>query len=57
VSAGLLAADPSGGVTAFFRTPADIAPPVAVAVTLEPAGGVPAPTGEMYLVGSPRPAI
>jgi anti-sigma-K factor RskA len=57
VSAGLLAADPSGGVTAFFRTPADIAQPVAVAVTLEPAGGVPAPTGEMYLVGSPRPAI
>jgi hypothetical protein len=57
VSAGLLAADPSGGVTAFFRTPADIDPPTAVAVTLEPAGGVPAPTGEMYLVGTPRPAI
>jgi anti-sigma-K factor RskA len=57
VSAGLLAADPSGGITAFFRTPADIAAPTAVAVTLEPAGGVPAPTGEMYLVGTPRPAL
>ncbi len=57
VSAGLLEADPSGGITAFFRTPVDIAPPTAVAVTLEPAGGVPAPTGEMYLVGTPHPAI
>ena len=28
---------------------------VAVAVTLEPAGGVPAPTGERYLVGTPAP--
>jgi hypothetical protein len=26
---------------------------VAVAVTLEPAGGVPAPTGERYLIGTP----
>jgi hypothetical protein len=34
-------------------TPPDIAPPVAVAVTLEPSGGVPAPTGEKYLVGMP----
>jgi hypothetical protein len=24
-----------------------------VAVTIEPAGGVPAPTGAMYLVGKP----
>jgi anti-sigma-K factor RskA len=53
VSAGLLAPDPSGDATAFFQTPSDIAAPVAVAVTLEPAGGVPAPTGEMYLVGKP----
>jgi anti-sigma-K factor RskA len=29
--------------------------PVAVAVTLEPAGGVPAPTGERYLIGTPSP--
>ena len=53
VSAGLLTPDASGRATVFFDTPADIAPPVAVAVTLEPAGGVPAPTGDMYLVGRP----
>jgi anti-sigma-K factor RskA len=53
VSAGLLTPDPSGVGTHYYMTPADIAPPVAVAVTLEPAGGVPAPTGERYLVGMP----
>ncbi len=53
ISAGLLTADPSGGGTQYYMTPVDIAPPLAVAVTLEPAGGVPAPTGERYLVGMP----
>ncbi|HTI36416.1 MAG TPA: anti-sigma factor [Vicinamibacterales bacterium] len=53
VSAGFLQLDASGRASAYFSTPADIAPPVAVAVTLEPAGGVPAPTGERYLVGKP----
>jgi anti-sigma-K factor RskA len=53
VSAGLLAPDPTGGDTEYYMTPPDIASPVAVAVTLEPAGGVPAPTGERYLVGMP----
>jgi anti-sigma-K factor RskA len=53
VSAGLLTPDASGRAAAFFRTPPDIAPPVAIAVTLEPAGGVTAPTGERYLVGMP----
>jgi len=53
ISAGLLTPGPSGGGTQYYMTPADIAPPVAVAVTLEPAGGVPAPTGERYLVGMP----
>jgi len=51
ISAGLLAPDQQGSVTAFFSTPPDIPAPVALAVTLEPAGGVPAPTGEKYLVG------
>lgn len=51
ISAGLLPPQPTGDAAAIFQTPADIAPPVAVAVTLEPAGGVPQPTGEMYLVG------
>jgi len=53
ISAGLLTPDPSGVGTQYYMTPADIAPPVAVAVTLEPAGGVPAPTGERFLVGMP----
>ena len=53
VSAGLLLPDPSGGATVFFETPADIPPPMAIAVTLEPAGGMPAPTGDKYLVGNP----
>jgi anti-sigma-K factor RskA len=53
ISAGLLTPDSSGLGTQYYVTPPDIAPPVAVAVTLEPAGGVPAPTGERYLVGMP----
>ncbi len=57
VSAGLLAPDASGRATAVFQTPIDIAPPVAVAVTLEPAGGVPAPTGEKFLVGTPSAGL
>jgi anti-sigma-K factor RskA len=55
VSAGLLTPDASGGGSVYFETPADILPPVAVAVTLEPAGGVPAPTGARYLIGTPTP--
>ena len=53
ISAGLLTPDPAGTGQTFFSTPADIPPPAAVAVTIEPAGGVPAPTGDMYLVGKP----
>jgi anti-sigma-K factor RskA len=55
ISAGLLTPDASGSGSAYFETAPDIPPPVAVAVTLEPAGGVPAPTGERYLVGTPTP--
>ena len=54
VSAGLLTPDAGGRAEAFFSTPPDIAPPTAVAVTLEPAGGVPAPTSDRYyLLGTP----
>jgi hypothetical protein len=49
----VLTPNSSGLGTAYYMTSPDIAPPVAVAVTLEPAGGVPAPTGERYLVGMP----
>ena len=53
VSAGLLMPDPAGGGSTFFSTSPDIPPPTGVAVTLEPAGGLPAPTGQFYLVGTP----
>jgi anti-sigma-K factor RskA len=52
ISAGLVRPDPNGAVTAFFATPTDIPPPTAMAVTIEPEGGVPAPTGDRYLVGA-----
>jgi hypothetical protein len=51
VSAGLLRAGERGDVHAVFAAPRDVARVAAVAVTLEPEGGVPAPTGEKYLVG------
>ena len=51
ISAGMLTLDASGRVHARFDMPSDIPRPVAIAVTLEPAGGVPAPTGDKDLVG------
>jgi anti-sigma-K factor RskA len=51
VSAGLIAPDNNGQVRTVLNTPADLPDPVALAVTLEPEGGVPAPTGDKYLVG------
>jgi anti-sigma-K factor RskA len=51
VSAGLVAPDETGRGVAIFRTPVDVAGPVTVAVTIEPEGGVPAPTGDFYLTG------
>ena len=51
ISAGLLKPDAAGAVNVIFDTPADIPTPVAMAVTIEPDGGVPAPTGDKYLVG------
>lgn len=52
VSAGLLSPDASGSLTTTLATPADVAAPSALAVTIEPAGGVTSPTGAMYLVGA-----
>jgi anti-sigma factor RsiW len=51
LSAGLLKPGVRGDVHAVFTTPRDVARVAAVAVTIEPDGGVPAPTGEKYLVG------
>lgn len=53
ISAGLLVPDPAGAGQTYFNTPPDIPPPAALAVSIEPAGGVPAPTGAIYLVGKP----
>jgi anti-sigma-K factor RskA len=44
--------DASGGVTTMFATPATLPAPTAMAISIEPDGGVPAPTGQLYLVGS-----
>lgn len=51
ISAGVLEPQADGSVTVRFDTPPDLPTPVAMAVTLEPAGGVAAPTGAKYLVG------
>ena len=53
ISAGLLTPDQGGAGQTYFNTPPDIPPPAAVAVSIEPAGGVPAPTGAIYLAGKP----
>lgn len=52
-SVGVFEPDASGGVRLVIKTPENIPNPTAVAVTIEPAGGVPAPTGDKYLVGTP----
>jgi anti-sigma-K factor RskA len=52
ISVGLLRPDAGGRATARFDTAADLPQPVAMAVTIEPDGGVPAPTGDKYLVGA-----
>jgi anti-sigma-K factor RskA len=51
MSAGMLKSDVNGRLSTTIKTPVDMAQPVAMAVTLEPQGGVAAPTGEKYLVG------
>ncbi len=51
VSAGLLKPDASGHASLFFPMPAGLSA-AALAVTVEPAGGVPAPTGARVLLGA-----
>ncbi|MGE3841163.1 MAG: anti-sigma factor [Vicinamibacterales bacterium] len=51
VSAGLIPLPASGTSTVLLPSPAGAGVPVAFAVTIEPAGGVPAPTGERVLLG------
>ncbi|MEN8183073.1 MAG: anti-sigma factor [Myxococcota bacterium] len=52
VSAGVFDVSPEGGTSYDAQEVDDLAPGVGVAVTIEPEGGVPAPTGPMVLVGS-----
>lgn len=52
ISAGLLKPDANGRVSATFETPPDLPTPLAMAVTDEPEGGVPSPTGQKYLVST-----
>jgi anti-sigma-K factor RskA len=53
VSAGLLQPDADGRTLLRIDLPPDLTMPVALGVTIEPAGGLTAPTGEMYLMGQP----
>jgi anti-sigma-K factor RskA len=53
ISVGLLSPDPDGRSADVIPGPRDVREGSTFAVTLEPAGGVPAPTGPMYLRGSP----
>jgi anti-sigma-K factor RskA len=48
----LFKTDPNGSATTLFDTPIDLPAPTAMAVTIEPEGGRPSPTGAMYLVGA-----
>ena len=58
VSAGIFAPDTSGRGIGVFTTSPDIGAPKAFAVTVEPAGGVPAPTNtNFYLLGAPAPQL
>jgi anti-sigma-K factor RskA len=56
VSAGLLKPDANGAVNAVFNPPGNIPSATAMAVTIEPDGGVSAPSGAMYLVGPAKGA-
>jgi anti-sigma-K factor RskA len=51
ISAGVFKPDNGGRVAEMFVTPIDLPQPIGMAVTIEPDGGVPAPTGDKYLVG------
>ncbi|MFN8058425.1 MAG: anti-sigma factor [Vicinamibacterales bacterium] len=52
ISAGLLTPDTQGQAVVYFETPADLPRLTAMAVTLEPEGGLPQPSGAMYLLGA-----
>jgi|RhiMetdeSRZDD1v2_1073273.scaffolds.fasta_scaffold137853_3 anti-sigma-K factor RskA len=51
ISAGIFPVDPRGGVALRVGPIPEAAAAEVFAVTLEPAGGLPAPSGQMYLAG------
>ena len=53
ISAGTFVPDPAGRTQLVADVPALTTRPDALAVTVEPEGGVPAPTGPKYLLGVP----
>ena len=53
VSAALLEPDQDGDATVMLGVPDTVTLPAVMAMTVEPAGGVPAPTGDLYLLGQP----
>ncbi len=53
VSAALLEPDEDGAATVMLEVRDTVPLPAVMAMTVEPAGGVPAPTGDLYLLGQP----
>ena len=53
VGAALLEPDQNGDATVMLEVPDTVTLPPVMAMTVEPAGGVPAPTGDLYLLGQP----
>ena len=54
VGAALLSPEAEeGAATVTLEIPGAVTMPAAMAVTIEPAGGVPVPTGDVYLLGQP----
>ena len=53
VSAALFEPDEGGDATVMLDVPDSVTLPAVMAITVEPAGGVPAPTGDLYLLGQP----
>lgn len=51
ISAGVFRPDDAGGSSMIFDTPASLPAPDGMAVSIEPEGGVPAPTGDIVLMG------
>lgn len=51
ISAGLFVPDAEGRAAEVFETPVSLPAPTGLAVSIEPAGGVPAPTGDIVLLG------